>query len=84
MEQNREIPFGTPERRYVPACALLRAKSMYYHGQDQAQAPGVVVDSDVNGYWCAQTQDAIGPDQRGCAPASCQAGRGCFRPAVDV
>lgn len=78
MSDPRETPFGTPPRRYVPACAHLRAKTMAYHPEDQAQPPGMVVDSDVNGYWCARTQDAIGPDQDGCAPARCRAGRGCF------
>ncbi len=81
MSDPRETPFGTPERRYVPACTLLRAKTMYYRPEDQDQPPGMVVDSDVNGYWCAETQDAIGPDQRACNPKSCQAGRECFRTA---
>ena len=55
---------------------------MYYRIEDQAQPPGMVPDSDVNGYWCAQTMDAIGPDQTGCSPQDCQAKRDCFRPAV--
>ncbi|RMH00865.1 MAG: hypothetical protein D6702_12980 [Planctomycetota bacterium] len=80
MSRERDTPAGAPPRRYLPACAELRAKTMYYHPEDQAQPPGMVVDSDVNGYWCARTMDAIGPDRSGCGPNACQAGRACFTP----
>ncbi len=84
MEPDRETSFGAPAPRFVRACVQLRAKSMYYRAEDQAQPPGMVADSDTNGYWCALTQDSTGPDQAACTPGGCQPGRGCFVPPVEV
>ncbi|HEX9794939.1 MAG TPA: hypothetical protein VGC54_13235 [Planctomycetota bacterium] len=73
------IPHGMPAPRFVPACAQLRTKTQYYRPEDQAQPPGLIADSDTLSYWCAQTQDHVGPDLDGCDPRRCQITRSCYQ-----
>lgn len=73
------IPWGAPPQpRFVPACTHLRAKTQYYRRADMEQPAGWIAESETLGYWCGRTHDYVGPDQRGCDPRRCQAGRRCY------
>ncbi len=58
-----------------PCCRQLRIKSMYYRTDER---PGCLHDEEAMGYWCAHTNEAMGPDGQAACHATCQAGRRCF------
>ncbi len=82
MVNREEFPFGAEPPRFVRACIHLRAKTQYYRFADQEQPPGMIAQSDTLAYWCALTEDHIGPDQEGCDPRRCQADRACHDETV--
>jgi hypothetical protein len=55
----------------------LRHKLMYVD-ERHAQRGMVDVNSDTRVYWCARTQEALGPDQQHVAPDVCSNGRACY------
>ncbi len=59
----------------APCCRQLRIKSMYYRTDER---PGLLHNEEAMGYWCAHTNDALGPDGHAACHTDCQAGRGCF------
>lgn len=63
---------------FVPACVYLRTKTQYYRVEDMDQAPGMIADSQNLCYWCALTEDPVGPDRQSTAPDQCQQHRRCF------
>ncbi|TAH39755.1 MAG: hypothetical protein EYC70_02915 [Planctomycetota bacterium] len=69
---------GMQAPRFVAACVHLRTKTQYYRAADRGQPPGMIADSATLSYWCAETQDHIGPDRDGCDPRRCQASRPCY------
>lgn len=58
-------------------CVHVRHKMMYV---DQNQmTPGRIDDSSVTRiFWCNQTMDALGPDDRPVTPRLCQGSRACY------
>lgn len=57
-------------------CKCLRSKDMYYKAEPFAE------DEFSSGiYWCAQTQDAIGPDNQPVDSEDCDLGRECYQSA---
>lgn len=68
-----------PEPRIC--CVHLRCKSMFYRVDER---PGLLHWSNSMGYWCAVTNDTVGPDGDGARHPVCQQGRGCFAPGPRV
>ncbi|MEO6711162.1 MAG: hypothetical protein ABI054_14750 [Planctomycetota bacterium] len=60
-----------------PFCGALRSKK-YYFLKQPALVPADLLDAS-NDCWCARTQMRLGPDDDGVDPASCQAGRACYK-----
>jgi hypothetical protein len=58
-------------------CMNLRHKLMYVDPR-HAQRGMVDVNSDTRIYWCAMTQEQLGPDQQPVGPGDCSNGRGCY------
>ena len=58
-------------------CMHLRHKLMYVD-ERHAQRGMVDVNSDTRVYWCAKTQESLGPDRRHVAPDVCSNGRACY------
>ncbi|KAA3608680.1 MAG: hypothetical protein DWQ01_11285 [Planctomycetota bacterium] len=78
MSQGKETLHPDERRpRFVRACAHLRTKTQYYRLEDQQQPPGMIADSPTLCYWCALTEDPVGPDGQGTSPGGCQASRSC-------
>ena len=48
-------------------CRNLRSKSMYYQAED-----------DDGIFWCAQTQESVGPDGAPTGKTECCNGRACY------
>lgn len=85
MSDRNTPSYGPQAPRFVPACVHLRAKTQYYRQADRRQPPGMIADSETLTYWCARTQDHVGPDHEGCDPRRCQSARACFAaPALPV
>ena len=64
-------PEPTPNSH--PPCRHLRNKEMHYQGLGQAD------DEFASGiHWCAQTQEAFGPDGQSADKTDCCAGRSCY------
>ena len=59
----------------MPCCVRLCCKSMTYRDDER---PGLLHWSDTQLYWCNQTMDPLGPDERDANPKVCQPGRACF------
>lgn len=59
------------------SCLKLRHKLMYV---DQRQCiPGLVDDSsDTRIFFCAKSQESLGPDGEPVGPGDCTPGRGCY------
>lgn len=62
----------------TPCCANLRCKSMFYQPDER---PGLLHVEEAMGYWCALTNDALGPDDCLAAHGRCQPGRDCYKAA---
>lgn len=58
-------------------CMNIRHKLMYVD-ERHAQRGLVDVNSDTRVYWCARTQDALGPDDLPVGPGDCSNGRDCY------
>lgn len=58
-------------------CMHLRHKLMYVD-QRHAYRGLVDVNSDTRVYWCACTQDALGPDNSAAGPSDCSGARSCY------
>ncbi len=58
-------------------CLNLRHKLMYVDPR-HAQRGMVDINSDTRIYWCAKTQEQLGPDQQPVGPGDCSNGRGCY------
>lgn len=64
--------------KLAPTCLNLRHKLMYVD-QRHAQRGMVDADSDTRVYWCARTQDLLGPDGEPVDATSCgEGGRSCY------
>jgi hypothetical protein len=48
-------------------CRNLRSRAMYYQGEDE---DGI--------FWCAQTQENVGPDGASTGKTECCNGRACY------
>ncbi|MFK7960320.1 MAG: hypothetical protein AB8G96_07315 [Phycisphaerales bacterium] len=60
-----------------PCCMDLRHKMMLC--DDRQAVPGMTDDSSsTRVFWCAATQDALGPDGEPVDPDACGGGRHCF------
>jgi len=57
-------------------CMNMRHKMMYV---DERHAQRGLVDdsSDTRVFWCARTQEALGPDGQATHPEDCHPGRSC-------
>ena len=52
-------------------CRYLRCKEMFHSSPDE--------DAFASGtFWCAHTQDALGPDGAGCGKKECCETRACY------
>lgn len=69
-------PLDRPVKLRI-TCMHLRHKLMYVD-ERHAQRGMVDVNSDTRVYWCAKTQEALGPDQQHVAPDVCSNGRACY------
>lgn len=55
-------------------CKYLRSKEMFYQTDDEN------LDEYSGGhFWCARTQDAIGPDGKAVAKTECSPPRSCYQ-----
>lgn len=62
------------ENSRVRPCRYLRSKGMYIEVEADPQVPN---PSD-GFYWCAHTQNCLGPDSRPVEDKRCRPGRECF------
>lgn len=58
-------------------CMNLRHKLMYVD-ERHSQRGMVDVNSDTRVFWCAKTQDPLGPDKQSVGPDTCSNGRNCY------
>jgi hypothetical protein len=58
-------------------CMHIRHK-LRYVDERHTQRGLVDVNSDTRIFWCAKTQEALGPDDQPVGPAECSNGRGCY------
>lgn len=66
--------------KMIPACLHLRHKLMYC--DDQHMVIGMVNDeSTTRVFFCSQTGDSLGPDDRSVGSKLCCNSRGCYRAA---
>jgi hypothetical protein len=73
---NASCSLDRPVRLRV-TCMHLRHKLMYV--DDRHRQRGVVdVNSDTRVYWCAKTQEGLGPDDFAVGPGDCSNGRACY------
>lgn len=58
-------------QRRLPPCRHLRSKEMFYQGDEEdACSSGV--------YWCARTQEVLGPDGDEVSRIDCCGNRPCY------
>jgi hypothetical protein len=62
-------------------CGRLRSKKFFM--LDRLATSGDDYIDSANHVWCCETQEVIGPDNRGVNPDSCGPGRECYRSALD-
>jgi hypothetical protein len=67
-----------PPVELTATCVNIRHKLMYVD-ERHARRGFVDTNSDTRVYWCARTQDLLGPDGRAVEPGACGSGqRSCF------
>jgi len=74
-DQSDILTMNSPEPtpKFQTPCRHLRNKEMHYQGlgqEDDEFASGI--------HWCAQTQEAFGPDGQSAGKTDCCAGRSCY------
>ncbi len=65
-----------PQQQPLPCCVQLRCKSMYYRADER---PGLLHNDESIGYWCAETNADLGPDNTATSHRTCQPGRACYK-----
>ena len=82
VERDRTAGPATPAREPLPhVCRLLRTKTAY--GTSEHGAEWKRGDSPTAVYWCLDTMETAGPDDRLAHPHGCCHGRSCFKPELD-
>ncbi len=63
------------EKTDLRLCRYLRSKGMYIQVEPDPEVP----NSSDGFYWCAHTQNCLGPDRSVVQKEKCQPGRECFQ-----
>jgi hypothetical protein len=71
MAELTSIPRVTPSQ-----CRCLRSKEMYINVEPDLSMP----HSGSGIFWCAHTQNCLGPDGKVAGEENCRPGRSCFEP----
>lgn len=75
------MDLGDTMAQATPCCVHLRCKSMYYRGDER---PGMLHHENAMTYWCAKTNEDVGPDGEAVLHLQCQAGRACHEKAPSI
>jgi len=63
-----------------PFCGSLRSKK-FFMLDGIARSADDFIDA-ANHVWCCETQEVIGPDNKGVSPDGCTPGRSCYTSAI--
>jgi hypothetical protein len=63
-----------------PFCASLRSKKFFMIDGIASSAEDYL--DAANHVWCCETQEVIGPDNKGVFPDRCTPGRSCYTSAI--
>lgn len=73
---NDQPTYDRPVKLRV-ACLNIRHKLMYV--DERHAARGMIdINSQTRIYWCAKTQESLGPDGVSVSPGDCSMGRACY------
>ena len=73
-EESRALPIQSP------FCASLRSKKFFMIYGIASSAEDYL--DAANHVWCCETQEVIGPDNKGVFPDRCTPGRSCYTSAI--
>jgi len=84
LDKGTDPPATTPPASVAlpVVCRMLRTKTFFgtYTSTGEDWRTG---DSTTAVYWCLDTMETAGPDDRLAHPHGCCAGRDCFKPELD-
>jgi len=63
-----------------PFCGSLRSKKFFMLDGIASSAEDYI--DAANHVWCCETQEVIGPDNKGVSPGGCTPGRSCYTSAI--